>query len=415
MGGVCAGVVMDSLPNGWRLRRLGDCVEAKPEYGANTPSIEYDESLPRYIRITDINDDGRLNLDGIVSAPLDGNEQYILREGDFLFARSGATVGKSYLYDPDDGWALFAGYLIRFRPDRNVLLPTYLKHFTQTHRYWFWVQSTLRAGAQPNINAKEYASLPIPLPPPAEQRAIAAILSTWDEAITLTERLIAALQERKRGLMQRLLTGEVREDWSVAKLEQIAEILLSNVDKKTEEDETPVRLCNYMDVFNNNYITNDIAFMEATASQREIDRFTLQEYDVILTKDSETPEDIAQVAVVTEELDNVICGYHLALIRPNGAVVYGPFLREILEVPDVHHRFVKFANGVTRFGLTLDSIRSVQVPIPSLTTQRRIVRISTASDEMIALLNVYADQLREQKKGLMQRLLTGEIRVQVDE
>ena len=104
--------------------------------------------------------------------------------------------------------------------------------------------------------------------------------------------------------------------WPTRKLRDIADIRVSNVDKKSHAAETPVRLCNYMDVYTNEYITNGIDFMRASARTVEIQRFSLQRGDVIITKDSETPDDIGVPAVVLDEIENLVCGYHLCLIRP---------------------------------------------------------------------------------------------------
>lgn len=194
----------------WEEVRLGDVVDGKPEYGANSPAIEYSNELPRYIRITDINDEGRLFESGRVSVQLSGNEKYTLKSGDFLFARSGATVGKTYLYRESDGWCIFAGYLIRFRPNVLQLLPEFIEQFTNTHRYWYWVRSNLRAGAQPNINAQEYSSLLIPLPLIEEQAQITSLLEICDSEMYGLNEYILRLRKQKKGLMQRLLTGEVR-------------------------------------------------------------------------------------------------------------------------------------------------------------------------------------------------------------
>lgn len=255
----------------------------------------------------------------------------------------------------------------------------------------------------------------IPLPPFAEQRKIAAILGTWDEAIALVERLIAALQRRKQGLMQRLLTGHARLDWQATSIGEVVELIVSNVDKKTDTGEQAVRLCNYMDVYYENYITNSLPFMEATANPNEIDRFSLKKHDVVITKDSETVEDIAKAAVVTEELNNVVCGYHLAILRPDDSKVYGPFLREMLMTPDVHYQFERAANGVTRFGLTLSAINNVCFYLPPLLKQVELAQILSLSDEWVVGLQKYVVQLRAQKQGLMQRLLTGQTHVQADE
>ncbi len=110
------------------------------------------------------------------------------------------------------------------------------------------------------------------------------------------------------------------DSWQMAPLGDIADVALSGVDKRTDPGEIQVRLCNYLDVYNNRRITRSFDFMEVTASRGEIERFTLQHGDILITKDSETPDDIGIPALVAEELDNTLCGYHLALIRPTSRV-----------------------------------------------------------------------------------------------
>ena len=107
------------------------------------------------------------------------------------------------------------------------------------------------------------------------------------------------------------------EGWEAKTLRDLADIHISNVDKKVHASEMPVKLCNYMDVYSNEYITSKIQFMDASASIAEVERFSLNFGDVIITKDSETPDDIGIPTVVFEKINDLVCGYHLALIRPN--------------------------------------------------------------------------------------------------
>ena len=193
-----------ALPEGWREVRLGDVCDT-PRYGANAPARPFDPDLPRYVRITDISDEGRLQADDVRSADPEKVEGYELHAGDLLFARSG-SVGRTYLYRPEDGPCVYAGYLIRFRPDPGVALPRYVDLYTHSPSYQRWVESVLHVGAQPNINATEYSSLPILLPPLAEQRAIAAVLDAIDEAIERTEEVIAATERVRDALLHELLT-----------------------------------------------------------------------------------------------------------------------------------------------------------------------------------------------------------------
>lgn len=193
------------VPKGWELKKLEELTLEKLSYGANSPSCEIKDGDTRYIRITDIDESGNLSLDA-VGIESESYEEYILKHNDFLFARSGNTVGKTFLFEKNKHpKSAYAGYLIRYRADETRLLPQYLKQYCFSSRYNFWVKSQIRAGAQPNINAKEYSNLELPLPPIPEQRKIAEILSTWDKAISTTERLIDNSKQQKKALMQQLI------------------------------------------------------------------------------------------------------------------------------------------------------------------------------------------------------------------
>ncbi|MBM3301918.1 MAG: restriction endonuclease subunit S [Deltaproteobacteria bacterium] len=189
---------------------MGDLSLGQPEYGATSSAIDKYNNLPRYVRITDITDDGELLESTWQSIPREAAEAYILRKDDFLFARNGATVGKTYLYREKDGECAFAGYLIRFTPNPALLLPEFLFQYTHSPSYYKWVKGMLRAGAQPNINATEYSNMVLPKPPIAEQREIVEALSSIDQEVEKETDHKAQLESLKQGLMQVLLPGKVR-------------------------------------------------------------------------------------------------------------------------------------------------------------------------------------------------------------
>ena len=184
----------------WAAIPLENLCVLGPQYGANARAVPASGLKPRYIRITDITSHGDLLADSIVEADTSSSEPYELDDGDVLFARSGATVGKTYLHEKTTGPALFAGYLIRFRPNPALLDPRFLFYFTRSERYLGWVESKRRVAAQPNINGAEYAALRIPLPPLSEQRRIVEILDLADhlrrlraEANAVADRVLPAL------------------------------------------------------------------------------------------------------------------------------------------------------------------------------------------------------------------------------
>lgn len=166
---------------------LENLSHGKGEYGAQSASVEYNSSRPRYVRITDIKEDGSLNDDFVCSANIEDDELYKLEYGDFCFARMGATVGKTYAYR--GGNQIFAGYLIRYKLNLNRIIPEYLYEFTRQHEYRNWILLNQSGAAQPGINAKKYGSLRIPVAPLEEQRVFANFVEQVNKS-----KLLAALQ-----------------------------------------------------------------------------------------------------------------------------------------------------------------------------------------------------------------------------
>tara|TARA_R100000306_G_scaffold31380_2_gene33486 strand:+ start:4327 stop:5631 length:1305 start_codon:yes stop_codon:yes gene_type:complete len=194
----------------WESKTLNECCSVKGKYGINAAAVPYKTELPRYLRITDIDDSGNYSPDKEVSVDDPTWSEYVLEDGDIVFARTGNTTGKTYLYDSADGELVFAGFLIKFKPDPRKLNPYFLKYFTNSTAYWKWIEVMSVRSGQPGINSNEYGKLNIKLPSLTEQQKIASVLSAADKEIGLLQSELATLRGQKRGLMQRLLTGEVR-------------------------------------------------------------------------------------------------------------------------------------------------------------------------------------------------------------
>ena len=239
-----------------------------------------------------------------------------------------------------------------------------------------------------------FGPIPIPLPPLEEQRLIVRFLD-WHGGMTARlirakKRLIALLNEQKQSIIHHAVTrgldpaaplkpsgvdwlGDVPEGWEILRIRNVADMRVSGVDKKTAENELPVRLCNYVDVYKNDSIHGDIPFMIATASQAEISRFRIRVGDVIITKDSEDWQDIGVPALVETEADDLVCAYHLALLRPKPDVMSGAFLFWQLLGPAARLQFSFSAAGVTRYGLGHGAIKAIPMIVPPLDVQDAIV------------------------------------------
>lgn len=177
--------------------------------------------------------------------------------------------------------------------------------------------------------------------------------------------------------------GDIPAHWEIRRLRNVIDMRVSNVDKHVKEGEKPIRLCNYVDVYKNDYINEQMNFMQATATDEEIERFRLEKDDVLITKDSETWDDIGVPALVTEPATDLISGYHLALLRPRTDELAGGYLLRALQSKGLAYQFHIEAKGVTRYGLSHAGIKSVWLPLPPLAEQVAIVRYLDHADERI--------------------------------
>jgi len=208
-------------PMEWEVKPLGDLSVCPPQYGANAKAIDYLEKFPRYVRITDIANNGRLRNENVKTIDMDNWEPYKLADGDLLFARSGATVGKTYMYRPQDGLCVFAGYLIRFKLDLEQLEPWVAFAFTHTSYYQSWIASKKRAAAQPNINGQEYAALPMIRPEKNLQKKFAKVA----ERTTILTQQNLSIRDKINNLFESIryfaFAGDLTASWRKAHMKEL--------------------------------------------------------------------------------------------------------------------------------------------------------------------------------------------------
>lgn len=204
--------------------------------------------------------------------------------------------------------------------------------------------------------------------------------------------------------------GEIPEGWALKKLKHLAKVRLSNIDKKSNENEIPVRLCNYLDVYYNERITSDIQFMGATTPEEKLSPFTLKAGDVLITKDSESPDDIAVPAYVPQSLPGIVCGYHLALIRPYINYADGNYLFRSFTANGIRDQFEVAANGITRFGIGKYSIDNSLFLAPSIEEQQNIASYldhkTCLIDTLIEKKQKQIELLQEQRTAIINQAVT---------
>lgn len=403
------------IPEDWEVKRLGEVSNGKVKYGANAPAVEYTSHLPKYLRITDIDDSGRIIKKTQMSVNIDNYDEFLLSKDDLVFARTGNTTGKTYLYNEEDGELVYAGFLIKFSINQKLASSKFIKLYTETKNYWDWVKVMSARSGQPGINSKEYEKLRVPQPVLPEQQKIAQILSTWDEAIELKEKLIEEKKEQKKGLMQKLLTGEVRlagfdGEWEEVRLGDIGQTFNGLTGKTSKDFGVGKPFITYKNIFANSRV--DIKDVDYVKISEDENQNTTKYGDIFFTTSSETPDEVGMSSVLLDIVEELYLNSFCFGFRLNNFEILVPEYARFLFRGDVFRRKIfKLAQGSTRFNISKAEVLKLYIILPKINEQKAIAQILSTADKEIDLLNQELEQLKLQKKGLMQLLLTGIIRV----
>lgn len=400
------------IPTDWKCTPL-DKVCKLSQYGINSSS-DQGESYP-ILRMNNLQD-GSIDTDDLAYINLSDEEfdKYELKHNDLLVNRTNSydLVGKAALFDLPEQY-VFASYLVRFRLDETQVHPRYVNYYFNSHigKYLLRVLAT-KGVSQANINPTNLRKqFLIPYPPLPEQRKIAEILGTWDKAIVLTERRIEAAQQRKNALMQQLLTGWRRfkefegTSWQETEL---GKFFYEFLERNKENKDLTVLSCStiYGIVPQTQIFSRRIA-SENTERYKVVTRGDLI-YDPMLLWDASIGFlEVVERGVVSPAYstfkfkeENGVREYFKHLIKTH-------YLRE-------HYKFISQGTNVRRRKAPIEAFLKLKVTVPgSKAEQRKIAAVLQACDREIALLTQKRDALQHQKKGLMQLLLIGRVRVTV--
>ena len=384
------------IPSDWDVFKLGDCLLRNPDYGINAAAVEYDDTLPTYLRITDISEDGKFIRSNKASVNNSLANAYYLEKGDIVFARTGASVGKTYLYNENDGRLVFAGFLIRITPNPEIVDCFYLIYLTQTKAYWAWVSANSMRSGQPGLNSNEYKSFQISLPPTkAEQTLIATALSDADALISSLEKLITKKRNIKQGAMQKLL--QPKEGWEEKKIKEIFQfrqgIQCSIDNQKSDDKEGLQRFIRIIDL------------TQASEPARYIDDpGTSYHVDI---------DDLFMVRYGNPGL----LGYGFKGVIANNLFRLIPKIKMSNKyfyylLSYKNEDILQLTSSTTMAALNFTSLNSLKLCFPlSIDEQKNIVSILNDMDNEITSLEKKLSKSKMLKQGMMQELLTGKIRL----
>ena len=206
-------------------------IDGRGSYGIGASAVEYSDDLYTYLRITDINDDGTLNLKDLKSVKDEKASEYLLKPNDIVFARTGASTGRNYFYDGTDGEFVYAGFLIKFSIDPQKVNPKFIKYYCLSDAYKGWIHSFNTGSTRGNINAKILGGMPIPVPPRAQQDGIVSILSDIDKKIRINKEINDNLQAQAFALYSKMIIDNANDTWTPGVLSDIAEITMGQSPK----------------------------------------------------------------------------------------------------------------------------------------------------------------------------------------
>jgi len=395
----------------WEEVTLGALLIRPPEYGVNAAAVPFSESLPTYIRITDINEDGQFGARSRVSVDIDATDDQYLEDGDIVLARTGASVGKSYRHRREDGRLVYAGFLIRIRPNHERLLSQFLGAYLLTWSYWDWVRLTSARSGQPGINGNEYASMPLPLPQGeralAEQRKIADCFGSLDDLIAAQGRTLETLRQHKEGLMQQLFpqpgesTPRVRFPEFVNAVWESKTLgtLVSNTERPiVMDDETEYALVTVKRRYGG-VIAREILKGKAISVKSQ---FLVEANDFLVSKRQIVHD--ACGLVPAELTGSIVSNEYSVLTAKNGCDI--GFFNYFTQQPCVSESFLQSSVGIVieKMLFKLDWWLKLAFPFPSFAEQQRIADCLSSLDARLAAQVRKLNVLKTHKQGLLQRL-----------
>jgi len=381
----------------WEVRKLGE-VTTNVMYGMNAAATDYDGEN-QYIRITDIDENTRLFYPNPLSSP-EGEleDKYLLNNGDILFARTGASVGKSYLYNAKDGKIYFAGFLIRFNVKTEN--PYFIFSQTLTKKYQKWVLTMSMRSGQPGINAEEYKSLSIVIPSIQEQKKISDFLSLIDERIQTQNKIIEQLETLIKGLSEKIFSQKIRlkeasDDWEVKTL---GDVLIEQNEKTTTSDKYRILSSTTKGLFyQSEYFNNEVASKDNSGYK------ILRKNQLVFS-----PQNLwlGNINVNTNfDIGIVSPSYKIFNFDENNVIVH--YCKYFLKTSKMMFEYEQCSDqgaSVVRRNLNIDLFLNIPARFPSLQEQKTIVSFLSSIEEKIETEKGILKQLENQKQYLLQSL-----------
>lgn len=388
---------------------LGELSIGGGKYGISAPAVEFDRNLPAYLRITDINDDGTLNLSGRKSVADPLAFDYMLQEGDIVFARTGSSTGRNYYYDLRDGDFVFAGFLIKFSLDKEKVNPRFIKYYVQSKPYWDWVSSFNTGSTRGNINAKTYAQMPVPLPNRDVQDAIVCLCDSLSNKIRINNRLNDYLAEYLKSCAKRLYReyerdegADLPEGWHWTTIGEISEMVCRGITPKYNDESDEL-------ILGQTCIRNNLVLLEngRLHAPRKITEKWLKKYDLLIN--STGVGSLGRTAQVWFNPSKLVVDSHVTIVRaadPRHALYMGFWAFE-------HERYIEslHTGSTGQTELPRNHVKAIRLVLPSDAELEKFNAVAQPTVDLIVANQKESKRLAELRDTLLPKLMSGEIDV----
>lgn len=394
------------LPEGWSHTKFGEVFTSsrtKGSSGLPTLAVTMTDGLV-----------ARDSIDRKMDTGLEAHEHLFVRRGDIAYNMMRMWQGASGLA-PFDAVVSPAYVVLRAKNKVDALYASYLFKLSRTV-HDFWAYSYGMTDDRLRLYFKDFALIPVDLPPIAEQRKIAEILSTWDRAIALQDKLVANARAQKKSLMQQLLTGKkrlpgFRGEWARKTLGDVFDFKNGlNGDKSLYGSGT--KFVNVMDVFRGSSLRHADIAGEMTVSASQLSEFGLKRGDVLFNRTSETEDEIALSTVYLDSKPAVFGGFVIRA-RPKDSSILPEYSAYGFQSQPIRRELIRLGQGAIRSNIGQVDLMTVPIAIPSIAEQRSIAEVLSSMDKAIIAQEQLIGKARTQKKALMQQLLTGKRRVKI--
>ena len=408
------------VPKGWEKKYLKEISVARISNGIfNDPKLV--GSGYKLINVVDIYEPREVNTKKLrlLNAEKKEFEKFKVEKGDLFFTRSSlklAGIAHCARFRADDKDVMWECHIMRVKPNKELVDSDFLYEFSHSCEARKHFMSHAKTGTMTTIDQAGIGSLIVALPPLPEQRKIAKILGTWDKAIATTEKLIEASKQQKKALMQQLLTGKKRfagfeEEWEEKKLSSLSTLITNGfVGTATPfyTDETGIPYLYGVNVKDNKIIRKNLRYITREFHDRQ-SKTNLNVGDLLMVQSGH----IGETAVVTEEFSNTNC-HALIVTKLNQELVCSDFISLYMHSEIGKARLKNLEVGSTIKHINTKDLKKFVVPFPSLREQQKITSVLTTADKEIETLQAKLAHLKQEKKALMQQLLTGKRRVKAE-